>query len=154
MKSKLKMLCAVMFFTCVVFAGCSINSNDSKVTSTEISTESTEESASSIWRGVALISYDDMDSYEFTGSALFLPVSYETVDNGDYNKTVFTEFVYVPDGTLWMESYKTLTIHYKGGLGQSLVQIIGTDGKPKVYDGDIDELREKYGVKYKEEEEK
>lgn len=81
-------------------------------------------------------------------------VVHETVDNGDYNKTVFTEFVYVPDGTLWMESYKTLTIHYKGGLGQSMVQIFDADGKPKVYDGDINELCKKYGVKYKEEEEK
>lgn len=69
-----------------------------------------------------------MDSYKFTGSALFLPVSYETVDNGDYNKTVFTEFVYVPDGTLWMETYKILTISYKGGLGQSMVQILMLTG--------------------------
>lgn len=150
MKNKLKMLCAVMFFTGVVFAGCSINSNDSKVTSTEISTESTKESASSIWRCIA--SYEDMDSYKFTGSALFLPVSYETVDNGDYNKTVFTEFVYVPDGTLWMETYKTLTTSYRGGLGQSMVQIFDADGKPKMYDGDINELCKKYGVKKKEEE--
>lgn len=100
MKNKLKMLCAVMVFTGVMFTGCSIGSNDSQVTSTEISTESTEESASSIWRGIVRIPYEDMDSYKFTGSALFLPVSYETVDNRDYNETVFTEFVYVPDGTL------------------------------------------------------
>lgn len=148
MKSKLKMLCAVMFFTCVVFAGCGNNADNSNVENfTQI-----EQKSSNIFRNVP--SLDNFDSYEFTGSALFLPVSYETVDNGDYNKTVFTEFVYVPDGTLWMESYKTLTISYKGGLGQSMVQIFDADGKPKVYDGDINELCKKYGVKYKEEEEK
>lgn len=148
MKSKLKMLCAVMFFTCVVFAGCENNADNSNVENfTQI-----EQKSSNIFRNVP--SLDNFDSYEFTGSALFLPVSYETVDNGDYNKTVFTEFVYVPDGTLWMESYKTLTISYKGGLGQSMVQIFDADGKPKVYDGDINELCKKYGVKYKEEEEK
>lgn len=146
MKSKLKMLCAVMFFTDIVLTGCGNNADNSNVENfTQI-----EQKSSNIFRNVP--SLDNFDSYEFTGSALFLPVSYETVDNGDYNKTVFTEFVYVPDGTLWMETYKTLTISYKGGLGQSMVQIFDADGKPKVYDGDINELCKKYGVKYKEEE--
>ena len=146
MKSKLKMLCAVMFFTGIVLTGCGNNADNSNVENfTQI-----EQKSSNIFRNVP--SLDNFDSYEFTGNALFLPVSYETVDNGDYNKTVFTEFVYVPDGTLWMETYKTLTISYKGGLGQSMVQIFDADGKPKVYDGDINELCKKYGVKYKEEE--
>lgn len=148
MKSKLKMLCAVMFFTGIVLTGCGNNADNSNVENfTQI-----EQKSSNIFRNVP--SLDNFDSYDFSGNALFLPISYETVNNGVYEETVFTEYVYVPDGTLWIESYKAFSENRASGLGQSLVQIIGTDGKPKVYDGDIDELREKYGVKYKEEEEK
>ena len=149
MKSKLKMLCAVMFFTCVVLTGCGNNADNSNV---EDFTEM-EQKSSNIFRNVP--SLDNFDSYDFSGNALFLPISYETVNNnGDYEETVFIEYVYVPDGTLWIESYKAFSSNRASGLGQSMVQIFDADGKPKVYDGDIDELREKYGVKYKEEEEK
>lgn len=149
MKSKLKLLCAVMFFTGIVLTGCGNNADNSNVENfTQI-----EQKSSNIFRNVP--SLDNFDSYDFSGNALFLPISYETVNNnGDYEETVFIEYVYVPDGTLWIESYKAASSNRASGLGQSLVQIIGTDGKPKVYDGDINELCKKYGVKYKEEEEK
>lgn len=144
MKKTVKMFCTLMISIGIVLTGCGNNADNSNV---EDFTEM-EQKSSNIFQNVP--SLDNFDSYDFSGNALFLPISYETVNNGDYEETVFTEYVYVPDGTLWIESYKAFSGDRAaglGGLGQSLVQIIGTDGKPKVYDGDIDELREKYDAK-------
>ena len=141
MKKTVKMFCTLMISIGIVLTGCGNNADNSNV---EDFTEMGQKS-SNIFPNVP--SLDNFDSYDFSGNALFLPISYETVNNGDCRETVFTEYVYVPDGTLWIESYKTSSGNRAAGLGQSLVQIISTDGKPKVYDGDIDELREKYGAK-------
>lgn len=141
MKKTVKMFCTLMISIGIVLTGCGNNADNSNV---EDFTEM-EQKSSNIFQNVS--SLDNFDSYDFSGNALFLPISYETVNNGDYEETVFIEYVYVPDGTLWIESYKAFSRNRASGLGQSLVQIIGTDGKPKVYDGDIDELREKYGAK-------
>lgn len=141
MKKTVKMFCTLMISIGIVLTGCGNNADNSNV---EDFTEM-EQKSSNIFQNVP--SLDNFDSYDFSGNALFLPILYETVNNGDYEETVFTEYVYVPDGTLWIESYKAFSENRASGLGQSLVQIIGTDGKPKVYDGDIDELREKYDAK-------
>lgn len=147
MKKTVKMFCTLMISIGIVLTGCGNNADNSNVEDSNVEdfTEM-EQKSSNILQNVP--SLDNFDSYDFSGNALFLPISYETVNNnGDYEETVFIEYVYVPDGTLWIESYKAYSLNQASGLGQSLVQIIGTDGKPKVYDGDIDELREKYGAK-------
>lgn len=141
MKKTVKMFCTLMISIGIVLTGCGNNADNSNV---EDFTQM-EQKSSNIFQNVP--SLDNFDSYDFSGNALFLSISYETVNSGDYEETVFIEYVYVPDGTLWIESYKAFSRNRASGLGQSLVQIIGTDGKPKVYDGDIDELREKYGAK-------
>lgn len=144
MKKTVKMFCTLMISIGIVLTGCGNNADNSNV---EDFTQM-EQKSSNIFQNVpSLDKLDNFDSYDFSGNALFLPISYETVNNGDYEETVFIEYVYVPDGTLWIESYKAFSRNRASGLGQSLVQIIGTDGKPKVYDGDIDELREKYDAK-------
>ena len=52
------------------------------------------------------------------------------------------------DKTIWIQSVKNYKEKYNGsGIGESMTQAFGPDGKPEVYDGDLDELIKNFGVK-------
>lgn len=133
---------------CCVFMGCGADAQPES--EMEVSTESDK---SSMWDALHVASqkYFVQENYEISGDALFLPISVEAVSNGDYDETVFTEYVCVSDKTVWLQSYKSYYGGRRGGLGESMVQMYDSDGKPKLYEGDLDELFEKYGVLRKDE---
>ena len=52
------------------------------------------------------------------------------------------------DKTIWIQSFKDYKKNLRGsGIGESMTQAFGPDGKPEVYDGDLDELIKNFGVK-------
>lgn len=53
---------------------------------------------------------------------------------------MITEFVNIKDETVWMQSYKEYSGSHGGSFGQSMVQELDPDGKPKLYTGDINKL--------------
>ena len=85
----------------------------------------------------------DVESYKLSGDVTFLPISVQKIDNHSAESTVITEFVNIKDKTVWMQSYKG---YYRAdsGVGQSMVQELDPDGKPKLYSGDINELIKKF----------
>lgn len=86
------------------------------------------------------------ESYKLSGDVTFLPISEQKIDNNDEYPTVITEFVNIKDKTVWMQSYKSCsgTELCAIGIGQSMVQELDPDGKPKLYTGDINELIKKF----------
>lgn len=85
----------------------------------------------------------DVESYKLSGDVTFLPISVQKIDNHSAESTVIIEFVNIKDKTVWMQSYKG---YYRAdsGVGQSMVQELDPDGKPKLYSGDINELIKKF----------
>ncbi|MDY6244054.1 MAG: hypothetical protein SPL82_09285 [Lachnospiraceae bacterium] len=47
------------------------------------------------------------------------------------------------DETVWMQSYKSCFGVYADSIGQSMVQELDPDGKPKLYTVDVNELIQK-----------
>lgn len=86
----------------------------------------------------------DVESYKLSGDVTFLPISVQKIDNHFLSPTVITEFVNIKDKTVWMQSYKEFSAPNRGGVGQSMVQELDPDGKPKQYTGDINELIKKF----------
>ena len=88
----------------------------------------------------------DVESYKLSGDVTFLPISEQKIDNNDEDPTVITEFVNIKDKTVWMQSYKSCSGSgmYAISIGQSMVQELDPDGKPKLYTGDINELIKKF----------
>lgn len=86
------------------------------------------------------------ESYKLSGDVTFLPISEQKIDNNDEDPTVITEFVNIKDKTVWMQSYKSCSGSemYAISIGQSMVQELDPDGKPKLYTGDINELIKKF----------
>ena len=90
------------------------------------------------------------ESYKLSGDVTFLPISEQKIDNNDEDPTVITEFVNIKDKTVWMQSYKSCSgsemyaISIGQSIGQSMVQELDPDGKPKLYTGDINELIKKF----------
>lgn len=89
-------------------------------------------------------SIDDVETYKLSGDVTFLPISVQKIDNNNADPTVITEFVNIKDETVWMQSYKGYIGGSGGGFGQSMVQELDPDGKPKLYSGDINELIKKF----------
>lgn len=100
---------------CCVFMGCGADAQPES--EMEVSTESDK---SSVWDALHVASqkYFVQENYEISGDALFLPISVEAVSNGDYDETVFTEYVCVSDKTVWLQSYKS---YYGGRRGFAVV---------------------------------
>ena len=86
----------------------------------------------------------DVETYKLSGDVTFLPISVQAIDNSNAGPTVITEFVNIKDETVWMQSYKEYCGSQGGGFGQSMVQELDPDGKPKLYTGDINELIKKF----------
>lgn len=86
----------------------------------------------------------DVETYKLSGDVTFLPISVQAINNSNEGPTVITEFVNIKDETVWMQSYKEYSGSHGGGFGQSMVQELDPDGKPKLYTGDIDELIKKF----------
>lgn len=146
MNLKILLLCSILFIigaiTCV---GCGV-----KETSLSTESENTNDSKHLVPKEMAETLLDPK-SYVIYGSATFLPISVELVDNGydeHYGRTVLVEYVNTSDKTIWIQSYKCYAKNHNGsGIGESMVQEFGPDGKPKVYDGNMDDLLENFGVK-------
>lgn len=85
----------------------------------------------------------DVESYKLSGDVTFLPISVQKIDNHEHDSTIITEFVNIKDKTIWMQSYKGYW-RADSGVGQSMVQELDPDGKPKQYTGDINELIKKF----------
>jgi len=77
------------------------------------------------------------ESYKLSGDVTFLPISEQKIDNNDEDPTVITKFVNIKDKTVWMQSYKSCSGSgmYAISIGQSMVQELDPDGKPKLYTG-------------------
>lgn len=86
----------------------------------------------------------DLESYKLMGDATFLPLTVQKIDNHNCQPTILTEYVNVKDKTIWLQSYKWFVGSNSGGLGQSMVQELDSEGKPKLYSGDIQELIKQY----------
>ena len=86
----------------------------------------------------------DVETYKLSGDVTFLPISVQAINNSNEGPTVITEFVNIKDETVWMQSYKEYFGSHGGGVGQSMVQELDLDGKPKLYTGDINELIKKF----------
>lgn len=88
----------------------------------------------------------DVETYKLSGDVTFLPISEQKIDNNDEDPTVITEFVNIKDKTVWMQSYKSCSGFemYAISIGQSMVQELDPDGKPKLYTGDINGLIKKF----------
>ena len=82
----------------------------------------------------------DVKTYKLSGDVTSLPISVQAINNSDEGPTVITEFVNIKDETVWIQSYKEYSGSHGGGLGQSMVQELDPDGKPKLYTGNINKL--------------
>lgn len=144
---KILLLCSILFIGTITCGGCG-----AKETSPSAESEDTNDSKHLVPKEMAETLLDPK-SYVIYGSATFLPISVELVDNGydaDYARTVFVEYVKTRDKTIWIQSYKCYAKNNNGsGIGESMTQAFGPDGKPEVYDGDLDELIKNFGVKVK-----
>lgn len=142
---KILLLCSILFIGTLACSGCSDSESTSKA-ETEI------DDSHLVDKNVADTLLDPK-SYVLYGSATFLPISVELVENGydsNYTNTVFVEYVKTSDKTIWIQSFKNYKEKYNGsGIGESMTQAFGPDGKPEVYDGDLDELIKNFGVKVK-----
>ena len=84
----------------------------------------------------------DIENYSVSGNPTFLPITYEHIKTGTTTGVHIVEYVHTTDGTVW-----TSTGEIKAsGYGYSFVEEFGPDGQPVLYDGDINALKEKYGV--------
>lgn len=84
---------------------------------------------------------DNIDTYSVSGNPTFLPITYQHVNDGSMNGIAIVEFVHTSDGTVWNSTEK-----YNNGLTTTFTQEFGPDGKPVLYDGDLNTLKAKYGV--------
>lgn len=85
-----------------------------------------------------------MKTYKLSVDVTFFPISVQAINNSDEGPTVITEFVNIKDEMVWMQSYKEYSGSHGGDFGQSMVQELDPDEKPKLYTGDINELIKKF----------
>lgn len=81
-----------------------------------------------------------IDEYKINGDCRFIPISYTSID--ERNTLSITEYVNTVNKTVWVESEK-----WPNGHGLSFTQEYDENGKPVIYSGDLEELKEKYNVK-------
>lgn len=79
-------------------------------------------------------------TYQVQGDVDYLPISREEIKDGTINGTNIIRWVNVNNKTVWVEIYK-----YSQGYGLSFSQEFDENGKPVIYDGDVEELKRIYG---------
>ena len=84
---------------------------------------------------------ENIDDYSVSKNPTFLPITYEHINDGTINGIDIVEFVHTSDGTVWNSTEK-----YNNGIASTFTQEFGPDGKPVLYDGDLNALKAKYGV--------
>lgn len=70
---------------------------------------------------------------------MFLPVSEQQMESGS-RTYIITTYVYLPNKTLWV-GYRSdfYTYYHDGASAGALTQVLDTDGRPMVYEGEISE---------------
>lgn len=82
---------------------------------------------------------NDINTYSISGDVIFLPLSYENIDDGTINGIDIVQYVNIENKTVWVSYEK-----FKDGYGVSFVQQFDENNEPVLYDGDIEALKQKY----------
>lgn len=73
--------------------------------------------------------------YSITGDKTFIPITKESINDKTFNGITILQYVNTKDRTVWVAYEK-----FQQGYGISFTQEFDADGRPVLYDGDIDEL--------------
>ena len=84
---------------------------------------------------------ENIENYYISGNPTFLPINCEHIKDGTPGVYI-VEYVHTTDGTVWTSAGEINS----SGYGYSFVEEFGPDGKPVLYDGDLNTLKAKYGV--------
>lgn len=84
-------------------------------------------------------SQSNLDTYVYEGEIIFVPVTYQHIDDGTMNGLDLIRYVDLNTGVLYLYTEK-----YYSGYGITWEMLVDEFGNPLKYDN-IDALREKYG---------
>lgn len=86
-------------------------------------------------------SNNDLNTWRIRGNGKFLPVTLQKIDNG-YEIIGIVEYVNTENKTIWVSYGKGQS----ADAGASFVQETNEKGEPVLYKGDIEKLKQKFGV--------
>lgn len=86
-------------------------------------------------------SNNDLSTWQIRGNGKFLPVTLKKIDSG-YEIIGIVEYVNTENKTIWVSYEKGRS----ADAGASFVQETNEKGNPVLYKGDIEKLKQKFGV--------